>query len=86
MWPLERDCVKNSSCERDRAPDFKTIADFRKDNRAAFKNLLREFTALCQGLELFGDELLAVDGVKLKASNHPDRNTSQRKLRRQLRR
>jgi transposase len=66
------------------APDFKTIADFRKDNRAAFKNLLREFTALCQGLELFGGELLAVDGIKLKASNHPGRNTSQRKLRRQL--
>lgn len=66
------------------APDFKTIADFRRDNRAAFKNLLREFTALCQGLELFGGELLAVDGIKLKAPNHPDRHTSQRKLRRQL--
>jgi len=65
-------------------PDFKTIADFRKDNCAAFKHLLRQFTALCHGLELFGGELLAVDGTKIKGVNRPDRNLSQRKLRRQL--
>jgi len=84
---LEAECRRNLEVlwlVQKLAPDFKTIADFRKDNRAAFKNLLREFTALCQGLELFGGELLAVDGIKLKASNHPGRNTSQRKLRRQL--
>jgi len=84
---LEAECRRNLEVlwlVQKLSPDFKTIADFRRDNRAAFKNLLREFTALCQGLELFGGELLAVDGVKLKASNHPGRNTSQRKLRRQL--
>jgi transposase len=84
---LEAECQRNLEVLwllQKLAPDFKTIADFRKDNRAAFKNMLREFTALCQGLELFGGELLAVDGIKLKASNHPGRNTSQRKLRRQL--
>jgi transposase len=84
---LEAECRRNLEVlwlVQKLAPDFKTIADFRRDNRTAFKNLLREFTALCQGLELFGGELLAVDGIKLKASNHPGRNTSQRKLRRQL--
>src|SRR5437667_9632486 len=84
---LEAECQRNLEVlwlVQKLAPDFKTIADFRRDNRMAFKNLLREFTALCQGLELFGGALLAVDGIKLKASNHPDRHTSQRKLRRQL--
>lgn len=84
---LEAECRRNLEVlwlVQKLAPDFKTIADFRRDNRTAFKNLLREFTALCQGLELFGGELLAVDGIKLKASNHPGRHTRQRKLRRQL--
>ena len=36
------------------APDFKTIADFRKDNHQAFKAVLREFNGLCRELELFG--------------------------------
>jgi transposase len=48
-------------------PDFKTIADFRRDNRAAFKPVFREFVLLCRRLDLFGRELLAVDGTRLKA-------------------
>lgn len=43
-------------------PDFKTIADFRSKNRAAFKKVFREFVILCRRLDLFGRELLAVDG------------------------
>ena len=43
-------------------PDFKTIADFRRDNRAAFRQVFREFVLLCRQLDLFGRELLAVDG------------------------
>src|ERR1700692_2846189 len=46
-------------------PDFKTIADFRRDNRAAFRALFREFTLLCRELNLFGRELLAVDGTRI---------------------
>ena len=65
-------------------PDFKTIADFRKDNAAAFKAVVREFTRLCRQLDLFGGQLLAIDGTKLKASNAPDRNWSQTKLDKQL--
>src|SRR6516162_108952 len=50
------------------APDFKTIADFRKDNRACFKGVLKQFNLLCRKLDLFGAELVAIDGSKFKAS------------------
>jgi transposase len=55
-------------------PDFKTIADFRSINRAAFKKVFREFVLLCRRLDLFGRELLAVDGTRIKAVNNKDRN------------
>ena len=50
-------------------PDFKTIADFRRDNRNAFRHVFREFVLLCRQLDLFGRELLAVDGTRIKAIN-----------------
>jgi transposase len=65
-------------------PDFKTIADFRRDNRAAFREVFRAFVVLCRGLDLFGRELLAVDGTRLKAVNNEDRNFTQAKLKRDL--
>jgi transposase len=55
-------------------PDFKTIADFRSDNRTAFRSVFREFVILCRRLDLFGRELLAVDGTRIKAVNNKDRN------------
>jgi transposase len=55
------------------APDFKTIADFRKDNRACFKEVLKQFNLLCRKLDLFGAELVAIDGSKFKACNNPKR-------------
>lgn len=57
-------------------PDFKTIADFRRDHPAALKGVCREFTLLCKKLELFGGELIAIDGSKFRASNNKDRNFS----------
>jgi transposase len=63
-------------------PDFKTIADFRRDNRAAFKPVFREFVLLCRRLDLFGRELLAVDGTRLKAVNNKDRNFTRASLER----
>src|SRR5215207_3681431 len=63
------------------APDFKTIADFRKDNGPALKTVCRQFTLLCRKLELFGGELVAIDGSKFAAQNAKDRNFSQKKLR-----
>jgi transposase len=65
-------------------PDFKTIADFRKDNRGAFKPVFRQFALLCRKLELFGGELLAVDGTRLKAVNSTERNFTHAKLTKQI--
>jgi len=62
------------------APDFKTIADFRKDNRKAFKALFRNFNLLCRKLELFGAELVAIDGSKFKAVNNPSRHYTKEQL------
>ena len=50
-------------------PDFKTIADFRKDNAQGIKKVCREFTLWCKRLELFGGELVAIDGSKFGAVN-----------------
>lgn len=84
---LETECHRNLEVLwllRELKPDFKTIADFRKDNAKAFKEVVRQFTRLCRQLGLFGGQLLAIDGTKLKASNAPDRNWSQRKLDQQM--
>ena len=61
-------------------PDFKTIADFRRDNRAAFRSVFREFALLCPRLDLYGRELLAVDGTRIKAVNNKDRNFTRNSL------
>lgn len=66
-------------------PDFKTIADFRRDNRAAFKAVFREFVLLCRTLDLYGRELVAVDGTRLKVVNSRDRNFTREKLAKFLR-
>src|SRR3954471_18155526 len=55
-------------------PDFKTIADFRRINHKAFRPVFRQFVLLCRELDLFGKELLAVDGTRIKAVNNKDRN------------
>jgi transposase len=62
------------------APDFKTIADFRKDNVKPLQAVARQFTLLCRKLELFGGELLAIDGSKFRAMNSRDNNFSAAKL------
>ena len=61
-------------------PDFKTIADFRKDNRQAFKALFNNFNLLCRRLDLFGAELVAIDGAKFKAVNNARRHYTQEQL------
>src|SRR5215204_7518562 len=55
-------------------PDFKTIADFRRINCKAFRPVFRQFVLLCRELDLFGKEVLAVDGTRIKAVNNKDRN------------
>jgi len=63
------------------SPDFKTIADFRKDNGPAIRRVCREFVMLCRSLNLFSDALVAIDGSKFKAVNGRDRNFTKHKLR-----
>jgi transposase len=65
-------------------PDFKTIADFRKINRSAFREVFRSFVRLCRELDLYGRELLAVDGTRIKAFNSKDRNFTKASLKRDL--
>ena len=62
------------------SPDFKTIADFRRDNLKALKQVCREFTLLCRKLQLFGGDLVAIDGSKFKAVNGRRRNFSEHRL------
>ena len=65
-------------------PDFKTIADFRKNNKKAIKNVFREFNKLCDEWGLFGKELVAIDGSKFRASNSKRNNFSKKKIERHL--
>jgi len=66
------------------APDFKTIADFRKDNGEAIRLVCREFVMLCKKLNLLSDKLVAIDGSKFKAVNSRDRNFTRAKMKRRL--
>jgi len=62
------------------APDFKTIADFRRDNGEAIGKVCKEFVLLCRRLKLFTDGIVAIDGSKFKAVNNRDKNFTDRKL------
>jgi transposase len=66
------------------APDFKTIADFRKNNGPAIRLVCREFILLCKKLHLFADAFVAIDGSKFKAVNNRDRNFTKAKMQRRL--
>jgi transposase len=61
-------------------PDFKTIADFRKDNGPAIRAVCREFIVVCRRLKLFAEAIVAIDGSKFKAVNNRDKNFTDRKL------
>jgi len=66
------------------APDFKTIADFRKDNGEAIRLVCREFVMLCRKLGLLSNTLVAIDGSKFKAVNNRDKNFTRAKMKRRL--
>jgi transposase len=65
-------------------PDFKTIANFRKDNGKAIRSVCRQFVVLCQQLGMFSEALVAIDGSKFKAVNNRDRNFTSAKLQRRM--
>ena len=66
------------------APDFKTIADFRRDNGEAIRGACSRFVELCRGLKLFTHAVVAIDGSKFKAVNTRDKNYTPAKLKARL--
>ena len=80
---LERECQRNIEVMwlvKKLAPDFKTIADFRKDNIDCVKGVFKEFVKLCISLDLYGAKCIAVDGTKFKAVNSLDKNFNRKNL------
>ena len=65
-------------------PDFKTIANFRKDNGKAMRRVCSQFVVLCRELNLFSQEMVAIDGSKFKAVNNRDRNFTSAKMQRRM--
>lgn len=65
-------------------PDFKTIADFRKDNGKAIRQVCREFIELCRAMGFFAQAIVAIDGSKFKAVNSKDRNDTRASMKRRI--
>lgn len=65
-------------------PDFKTVADFRRKNREPIRQVCREFTLFCKKLDLFGGDLVAIDGSKFKAVNSRRKNVTKKQLKRTI--
>jgi transposase len=85
---LERECQRNVELmwlTGRLAPDFKTIADFRKDNGKGIRNVCRRFVLLCRELKLFTQAVVAIDGSKFKAVNNRERNYTAGKIERRER-
>jgi transposase len=61
-------------------PDFKTIANFRKDNGKAIRQVCSQFVVLCKKLDLFAESLVTIDGSKFKAVNNRDKNFTKGKV------
>jgi transposase len=86
---LERECQRNIEMiwlTGQLAPDFKTIADFRKDNGKAIREVCRAFVALCREFDLLSAASVAIDGSKFKAVNARDKNFTEAKMKRRLER
>jgi transposase len=86
---LERECQKNIEVLwllNRLAPDHKTICDFRRFNAKALVRVCREFVLFCRSQSLYGGEMVAIDGSKFKADNHPVKITRKKELKRQVER
>lgn len=84
---LERECQRNIELmwlTGRLAPDFKTIADFRRDNGAAICAACAQFIVICRGIGLFTRPLAAIDGSKFKGVNARDRNFTRGKIKTRL--
>ena len=86
---LEHECHRNIEVMylmKKLAPDFKTIADFRKDNVDCIKPVFKEFVYLCKSIDLYGAQLVAIDGSKFKAVNSKSNNLNQKTVALRLKR
>ena len=84
---LEKACYNNIELWwliKGHKPCYKTIANFRKDNRKAFRNLFKLYRSFCKSLELYGRQTIAIDGSKFRAQNSMKNNFNARKIDRQL--
>jgi transposase len=84
---LERECRRNLELiwlTGRLAPDFKTIADFRRDNGPAIRKVCQKFVALCRGLDLLDASIVVIDGSKFKAVNAKTKSFTREKLKRRL--
>ena len=84
---LERECARNLELiwlTGRLVPDFKTIADFRRDNGPAIRRVCTQFVALCRNLNLLDGAAVAIDGSKFKAVNHREKNFTQDRLARRI--
>ena len=80
---LERECQRNVEVMwliGQLTPDFKTIADFRRDNGPAIRKVCSRFVALCRDLHLLDGNAVAIDGSKFKAVNHREKNFTKDRL------
>ena len=78
---LEKECHRNVDVMwlmKKLSPDHKTIADFRKDNVDCIKPVFKEFVYLCRKLDLYGAQLVAIDGTKFKAVNSRSNNLNEK--------
>lgn len=84
---IERECYRNIEVLwliNELKPDFKTIADFRKDNKKQIKLAFRKFSMICDELGLIGKEMVAVDGSKFRANNSRMAYHSENKLQKKI--
>ena len=86
---LERETKRNLEVKwllGNLSPDFKTIADFRKDNREQMKNIFKEFSYICRSAKLIDFQLTAIDGSFFSAVNHNNKNYSKNKIKKLMKR
>jgi transposase len=84
---LERECGRNVELmwlTGQLTPDFKTIADFRKDNGLAIRDVCRRFVALCRSMHLLDEAKVAIDGSKFKAVNNREKNFTHDRLKKRM--
>lgn len=84
---LEKACKTNVELfclNRNLKPCYKTIANFRKDNKLGFRKLFTTFRDFCKNLDLYGKEVIAIDGSKFRGQNSMKNNYNIRKINKHL--